>query len=189
MSRTSDKAPRILEFISQFVLENGYAPSVREIGEAVDLHSTASVSYHIKALKKQGLLANPAGKGSKRCLIPTIRPGQIPVVVNFAAGTSPLDIENQDGTVSWDGEPGCFAMHMADDSLTSASILSGDRLVVRPQTAVEDGQVVVVRVDDQAVVGHVSSHDGKTWVENDHTSLDVNSVEVLGLVRSVVRNY
>ena len=50
MPRTSDKADRILEYVNQFVQEHGYAPSVREIGAAVGLRSTASVSYHIQAL-------------------------------------------------------------------------------------------------------------------------------------------
>ena len=56
MPRTSDKAERILEYVNQFVQENGYAPSVREIGAAVGLRSTASVSYHILALQEKGLL-------------------------------------------------------------------------------------------------------------------------------------
>ena len=51
MPRTTDKAEKILEYVNAFVQENGYAPSVREIGAAVGLHSTASVSYHIKALQ------------------------------------------------------------------------------------------------------------------------------------------
>ena len=56
MPRTSDKADKILEYVNRFVQENGYAPSVREIGSAVGLRSTASVSYHIQALQDKGLL-------------------------------------------------------------------------------------------------------------------------------------
>ena len=63
MPRTSDKADRILEYVNQFVQENGYAPSVREIGAAVGLRSTASVSYHIQALQDMGLLQSPGDKG------------------------------------------------------------------------------------------------------------------------------
>ena len=47
MPRTSNKAEMILEYVNQFLQENGYAPSVREIGAAVGLRSTASVSYHL----------------------------------------------------------------------------------------------------------------------------------------------
>ena len=62
MPRTSDKAERILDYVNQFVQENGFAPSVREIGAAVGLRSTASVSYHLQQLQEKGLLGRPAGR-------------------------------------------------------------------------------------------------------------------------------
>ena len=76
MARTSDKADRILEYVNTFVQENGYAPSVREIGAAVGLRSTASVSYHIQALQDKGLLLSPGAKGRKRSIVTNARPGQ-----------------------------------------------------------------------------------------------------------------
>ena len=51
MPRTSNKAQLIVDYVNQFVQENGYSPSVREIGAAVGLRSTASVSYHLQALQ------------------------------------------------------------------------------------------------------------------------------------------
>ena len=62
MSRTSNKADLILEFVNQFAQENGFAPSVREIGAAVGLSSTASVSYHLRQLQDKGLLQSPGQK-------------------------------------------------------------------------------------------------------------------------------
>ena len=62
MPRTSDKAEKILEYVNEFVQENGYAPSVREIGAAVGLRSTASVSYHLHQLQEKGLLISPGSK-------------------------------------------------------------------------------------------------------------------------------
>ena len=79
MPRTSDKAQKILEYVNQFVQENGYAPSVREIGAAVGLRSTASVSYHLQALQEKGLLQAPGAKGRKRAIVASARQGQIPL--------------------------------------------------------------------------------------------------------------
>ena len=59
MPRTSNKAQLILEFVNEFVQENGFAPSVREIGAAVGLRSTASVSYHLQQLQEKGYLQSP----------------------------------------------------------------------------------------------------------------------------------
>ena len=80
MARTSNKSQLILDFVNDFMQENGYAPTVREIGAAVGLRSTASVSYQLQQLQEKGLLAAPAGKGRKRAIVTTQRPGQIPVV-------------------------------------------------------------------------------------------------------------
>ena len=62
MPRTSNKAEKIVEFVNAFVAENGYSPSVREIGEAVGLRSTASVSYHLQALQEKGVFQAPPVK-------------------------------------------------------------------------------------------------------------------------------
>ena len=59
MPRTSDKAQLIMDYVNQFIQENGYSPSVREIGAAVGLLSTASVSYLLLALQEKGLLQSP----------------------------------------------------------------------------------------------------------------------------------
>ena len=59
MPRTSNKSEKIVEFVRQFTLENGFPPSIREIGAAVGLRSTASVSYHLQQLQDKGLLQSP----------------------------------------------------------------------------------------------------------------------------------
>ena len=80
MPRTTDKADKILEFVNDFIQENGYAPSVREIGQAVGLRSTASVSYHLNNMKESGKLRATGTKGAKRATVTAARPGQIPIL-------------------------------------------------------------------------------------------------------------
>ncbi len=192
MARTSDKAGKILEYVNSFVQENGYAPSVREIGAAVGLRSTASVSYHIQALQSKGLLMTPDSKGRKRSIVTGVRPGQIPVVGVVTAGIPILAVENQEGTLCWDGEPGCFALRVRGDSMVGAGILSGDKVVVRPQSTANDGQIVVARIEDEATVKRLSRKNGQVWLlpENDaYEPIDGSEAEIIGLVRGVVREY
>ena len=66
MPRTSTKPEEILKFVNEFVQENGYSPSVREIGEAVGLRSTASVSYHLQALQAKGFLGGAQACSGRR---------------------------------------------------------------------------------------------------------------------------
>ena len=192
MPRTSDKADRILDYVNQFVQEHGYAPSVREIGAAVGLRSTASVSYHIQALQDKGLLLSPDSKGRKRSIVTNVRPGQIPVVGVVTAGMPILAVENREGTMAWDGDPGCFALRVRGDSMVNAGILSGDHVVVRPQQTANDGQIVVARIGDEATVKRLKLTGGQVWLmpENDnYAPIDGSEAEIIGLVKAVVRKY
>ena len=192
MPRTSDKAEKILDYVNQFVQENGYAPSVREIGAAVGLRSTASVSYHIQQLQEKGMLMNPGAKGRKRAIVTNARPGQIPVVGVVTAGIPILAVENQEGTMAWDGDPGCFALRVRGDSMINAGILSGDKVVVRPQQTADDGQIVVAMIGDEATVKRLYRRKGQVWLmpENDnYEPIDGTEAQIVGLVKAVVREY
>ena len=192
MPRTSNKAQLIVDYVNQFIQENGYSPSVREIGAAVGLRSTASVSYHLQALQEKGLLQSPGSKGRKRAIVTTVRPGQIPVVGVVTAGLPILAVENQEGFLSWDGDPGCFALRVRGDSMINAAILSGDLVVVRPQQSADDGQIVVARIGDEATVKRLRRRSGKVWLmpENDsYAPIDGTEAELIGVVRAVVREY
>ena len=192
MPRTTDKPQQILDFVNHFIQENGFAPSVREIGDGVGLRSTASVTYHIRQLQEKGLLCVPAGKGSKRAVITAQRPGQIPVIGVVTAGQPILAFENMEGTMAWDGEPGCFALRVRGDSMINAGILDGDKVVVRPQQTADDGQIVVARIDDEATVKRLSRRNGEIWLlpENPaYQPIDGREAEIVGLVKAVVRTY
>ena len=191
MPRTSNKAQMIMDYVNQFIQENGYPPSVREIGEAVGLRSTASVSYHLQALQEKGLLQSAGVKGRKRALVTGVRPGQIPVVGVVTAGVPILAVENQEGTMPWN-DPGCFALRVRGDSMINAGILSGDKVVVRPQQTADDGQIVVARIEDEATVKRLRRRNGQVWLmpENDnYDPIDGTYAEIIGIVKAVVREY
>ena len=191
MARTSNKSDLILEFVNAFVQENGYAPSIREIGEAVGLRSTASVSYHLQQLQAKGLLLAPGGKGKKRSIVTATRPGQSPVIGVVTAGIPILAVENQEGTMAWDGDPSCFALRVRGDSMINAGILDGDKVVIRPQQTAHEGQIVVARIGDEATVKRISFKNG-VWLlpENpNYEPIDGREAELVGLVKAVVREY
>jgi len=192
MPRTSDKSEKIVEFVRQFTQENGFPPSIREIGTAVGLRSTASVSYHLQQLQEKGLLQAPGAKGRKRTVVTSLRGGYIPVVGVVTAGIPILAVENQEGMMAWDGDPDCFALRIRGDSMIGAGILDGDKVVVRPQQTAQDGQIVVARIGDEATVKRLQRRNGEIWLmpENDlYEPIDGSEAEIIGLVRAVVREY
>jgi len=191
MPRTSNKSQLIVDFVEQFIQENGYAPSIREIGAAVGLSSTASVSYHLQKLQAEGLLRSPGGKGSKRSVVTSQRPGQIPVVGVVTAGMPILAVENQDGTMPWH-DPNCFALRVRGDSMINAGILDGDKVVVRPQQSADNGQIVVARIEDEATVKRLWRKNGEIWLlpENEnYDPIDGTHAQIIGVVKGVVREY
>ena len=192
MPRKSDKAQQIVDFVREFTLENGFAPSIREIGSAVGLSSTASVSYHLNQLKKKGLLVSPSAKGAKRAVVTSQRAGYIPVVGVVTAGLPILAVENQEGSMPWDGDPSCFALRVRGDSMIGAGILDGDKVVVRPQATADDGQIVVALLGDEATVKRLSRKHGQVWLlpENEnYEPIDGSQAQLIGLVKAVLREY
>ncbi|MBO5953862.1 MAG: transcriptional repressor LexA [Oscillospiraceae bacterium] len=192
MPRKSNKAEQIIDYVNRFIQENGYSPSVREIGMAVGLRSTASVSYHLQQLQEKGLLHSPGAKGRKRAIVTAVRPGQIPVVGVVTAGVPILAVENQEGSMAWEGDPSCFALRVRGDSMIGAGILDGDRVVVRPQQTADDGQIVVARLGDEATVKRLRRRDGQVWLlpENPaYEPIDGSEAELVGVVKAIYREY
>ena len=208
MARTTDKRERILEYITQFTRENGYSPSVREICEGVSLASTATVHYHLNALRQEGSI-NMDGKKNRTISLPDRLPiGKIPVVGVVTAGVPILAVlylllsefvnkrlqkkGNIEGYLPWDGDESCFALRVRGDSMINAGILSGDKVVVRPQKTAENGQIVVALLDDSATVKRFHREKGKVWLlpENPaYEPIDGTDCSILGLVKAVVREY
>ena len=192
MPRTSNKSGLILDYVNEFTRENGYAPSVREIGAAVGLRSTASVSYHLQQLQEKGLLQAPGAKGRKRAIVTKVRHGQIPIVGVVRAGVPNLAFEEVEGMHDWDGDPNCYALRVRGDSMIDACILEGDILVIRPQETASDGEIVVARIGDETTVKRLSLKGGQVWLlpENpNYEPIDGREAVILGLVKAVHRMY
>ncbi len=191
MPKTNPREEQVLNFIREFSAENGYAPSIREICAGVGLRSTASVNYHLKNLQQKGMLTL-GEKGRKRAIAAPQRPGQIPLIGTVTAGLPILALENREGTISWDGDPTCFALRVRGDSMINAGIFSGDVVVVRPQPTADDGQIVVARLEDEATVKRLRRRNGEIWLmpENEaYTPIDGAYAQIVGVVKALVREY
>ena len=191
MPKTNPREEQVLNFIREFSAENGYAPSIREICAGVGLRSTASVNYHLKNLQQKGMLTL-GEKGRKRAIVAPQRPGQIPLIGTVTAGLPILALENREGTISWDGDPTCFALRVRGDSMINAGIFSGDVVVVRPQPTADDGQIVVARLEDEATVKRLRRRNGQIWLmpENEaYAPIDGTYAQIVGVVKALVREY
>ena len=192
MARTTDKREKILQFVTQFIRENHYAPSVREICAAVGLQSTATVHYHLNALRESGLIQMDEMKKRTITLPDAQRPDRIPVIGVVTAGIPILAVENIEGYIPWDGESGCFALRVRGDSMIGAGILDGDKVVVRPQQSAENGEIVVALLEDSATVKRLKKKGAEVWLmpENPaYSPIDGRAASILGKVKAVIREY
>ena len=192
MARTSNKREQILNFLTQFMNEHGYAPTVREICNAVGLQSTATVHYHLNALRDAGLIEVDEMKKRAISLPDAQRADRIPVVGVVTAGVPILATENIEGYIPWDGESGCFVLRVRGDSMIGAGILDGDKVVVRPQPDAENGQIVVALLDDSATVKRLKKTGRDVWLMPENPSYEPipgNEAKILGRVKALIREY
>ena len=86
----------------------------------------------------------------------------------------------------------CFDRRVRGDSMINAGILEGDKVVVRPQSSADNGQIVVARIEDEATVKRLLRRNGQVWLmpENDnYAPIDGTHAEIIGVVKGVVREY
>lgn len=165
----TDRQEKILSFIQQFQRESGYPPTLREIGKHFGISSTFGVKRHLDALVKKGYL-NILGNASRGISInkdELFNPepinisekesNKIPIIGRVAAGSPILAEENIEGSVLIDQtflkkSDNCFALKVKGDSMIDAGIFDGDLVIVSPQMAANNGDIIVARISDEVTV-------------------------------------
>ena len=195
---------KILQVIKTAVEDQGYPPSMREIGEKAGLSSTASVTYQLQILEEKGWIRRDASRG--RAIEITL-PGQdgeaapqdktrlIPLVGRIAAG-NPILAEQEVEEVlplpeSIVGKGDLFLLQVKGDSMIDAAICDGDYVVIRAQKDCEKGEIVAAMIDGEATVKTWSKKDGHFWLlpaNDDYAPIPADNAEILGKVTAVLRS-
>ncbi|MFC4856864.1 transcriptional repressor LexA [Actinophytocola glycyrrhizae] len=204
-STLPERQQRILATIRDWVVEHGYSPSTRQIGDAVGLRSTSSVSKHLASLEDKGFLrrsasvsrpidvraflAGPAGAGESGDSVP------VPVVGDIAAGVPIAAQEHVDDVLTLPrgltGRGNVFGLRVRGDSMVDAAICDGDIVVVRQEREAHSGQIVAAMIDEEATVKVYRRRDGHVYLEPRNPAYDVidgDRAVVLGVVVSVLRS-
>ncbi|MDY3986205.1 transcriptional repressor LexA [Dysosmobacter sp.] len=198
MVQLSKMQQKIYDYIVSCIQDQGYPPSVREIGEAVGLKSPSTVHFHLKHLEEAGVIEKGAGKG--RAITLTEPPAveqedRVPIVGNVAAGSPILAEECIEDYLTFDtgGRSGeYFALRVRGESMLNAGILPGDLVVVRRQQTANNGEIVVAMIEDEATVKRFSRQNGHIWLlpENEaYSPIDGTYAQILGKVAAMVRRY
>ena len=188
-----NKAEAIFNYMTDFIRENGYPPTVREICAELDIKSTSTVHRYLKELQADGRISIGENQNRAITIKNTTPPGTIPVLGHVAAGSPILAEEEVDEYVPFGGDTAnLFALHVHGNSMIKCGILDGDIVVVRRTPEARNGQIVVALVEDSATVKRFYKEDGHFRLQpenDDYEPIIVDSVEILGKVVSVMRSY
>ena len=209
-AETTKKEKAILKFIETQVLENGYPPSVREIGKAVGLSSTATVHGYLAKLTKKGYIKKEDQKGRTLRVLkggladngkPSPKPlyngrelVDVPVIGKITAGAPILAVENVTDTfpipIDFVGNSESFMLTVRGESMIEAGILDGDYILVKRQNSARNGQIVVALIEDEATVKTFYKEKDYIRLQPENSTMDpiiVPDCKILGVVGGVFR--
>jgi repressor LexA len=193
----NDRARGILAFIQRFTRENGYPPTIREIGEAFEISSTNGVRYYLNLLERGGHLKR-SGKISRGIgTITPLPPPGIPILGRVAAGQPILAEESFEGTLDpsqlFGDIKGLFALRVRGDSMIDAGIFAGDHVVVRSQERANPGEMIVALIGEEATVKYYRPQGERIELRPANRSYEPIMVakdetfQILGVVKGVIR--
>ena len=206
---------QILRYITKQIQSNGYAPSVREIGKAVGLSSTATVHSHLQKLEKLGYIKKENQKGRTLRILKKEddlyepkrlqrEPSKafhnkkemvdVPVVGKITAGSPILAVQNVTDTfpipLDFVGNSQSFMLVVSGESMIEAGILDGDYILVRRQNVAENGEIIVALIDDEATVKTFYKEKDHIRLQPENSTMDpiiVPDCKILGKVIGVFR--
>jgi repressor LexA len=192
---------QILQYIVQHLETHGYPPTVREIGEAVNLSSSSTVHAHLRNLEGKGLIQREAVltraikvvAGATSSFKPK-RLVTLPVVGRVAAGKPSLAVEDIEDvfTIPQDmlsGEDG-FMLQVKGDSMIEDGVNDGDYVIVRRQPVANNGETVVAMVDGEATVKRFYKEDGRIRLQPANSTMQpmyFENVELVGKIVGLIR--
>jgi repressor LexA len=195
------KQKQILDYIEQFIDDNGYSPSYREIAEHFGFSSVATVAEHVENLRLKGYLSNEAGYRSLQVKEVSVEREQgleilsIPLLGAIQAGR-PIEAVRTSETLEIPRDMmsrNVFALRVKGDSMIDDGILDGDYVVVEPCQSPKNGDIIVALIDKDDVTLK------RFYREKDHIRLQpankryqpirVKKVTIQGKVRGVIRKF
>ena len=198
--KITPKQKEILEYIKKELLNRGYPPSVREIGEAVELRSTSSVFAHLEKLEKNGYIRRDPTKPraieiiddnfnlARREVV------NVPLVGHVAAGEPILAVQNIENYFPVPAEymPAnqSFLLKVKGDSMIRAGINSGDLILVEQCKDARNGDIVVALIENSATVKTFYKEQGHIRLQPENETMDpiiVKDCTILGKVFGVFR--
>jgi len=190
---------KLLQFITQYITQNGHGPTLKEIGEALNINSKGTVHRYVESLVKKKHLRR-TGRGWRGIRLTGERDRRLtilPLEGRIAAG-KPIEAIPDQEEVNFSDlllGPDRFVLKVAGDSMIDAGILDGDLVVIQKSHTAENGNIVVALIDNEEVtLKRLRKHGDRIELVPDNPSLNsmiypTNRVHIQGVVVGQVRIY
>ena len=157
MKKGDLRLQEIYSYIKNFIDDNGFPPSVREIGEKFAIKSTSTVHYYLEKLREQGLITQDFNKKRAFTLKQSRSHSQyVPLLGKVSAGKGMLAVENIEGEYPLPQDlftgDNMFMLRVEGDSMINAGIADGDFVIVNSQSSADINEIVVAMWQDKATV-------------------------------------
>ena len=193
----------ILQFVLEYVQNEGYPPSIREIGAKFDIGSLRGVTVHLDALEKKGYISRSNTPRSIKVTHPhyqtSNRVSMLPLVGSIAAGSPIIADENVEDLIPVPSEmvnkiEGAFLLRVKGDSMSGEGIMPRDLVMVKPQRTANQGDLVAVLLGDEATVKRINfSKDGvKLMPSNPNYEpipVEQENSMIIGKIVGLLRDY
>jgi repressor LexA len=199
----------VLDFIADFVEENGYSPSYEELAQGLKLASLATVHKHIQALESRSYLRRMFNQSrsievsakyvqERRKNRQTVRSNEVPLAGRIAAGSPVEAIEGQDTLQFADfaGKGDTFALQVSGESMIEDHIMSGDYVLLERTQQANDGEIVAALVGGRETTLKRLYHEpsGRIRLQPSNANMqpilvDAAEVQIQGRVLAVLRKY
>ena len=198
MNEMTPRERSVFEYIKNSLSDNGYAPSVRDIRDALGFKSTSTVHMYLTRLADRGLINRDEGKSRAIYMEGVGASNQVPLVGRVTAGKPILAQEDFEGYINFCASSVCcrpenlFALNVKGESMIEAGILDGDVVIVDKRTYAENGEIVVALIGEEATVKTFYKEDGHYRLQPENKTMDPiisDNVVILGKVVASLRLY
>jgi len=211
----TDRQQEVFNFIISHIEEKGYPPTIREMQLGLTIGSLRGVTIHLDALQKKGYIERQSSKDGPRHargiqILAHLEPRsldeiaglrRLPLIGTIAAGTPLLANQNIEDFVAVPNQllrtsaSDCFLLRIQGESMTGAHILPGDLVVIQPQATAENGDIVAVRLGEEATVKKFARHGNRIELQAQNPNFapiplrKADNAAIIGKVIGLLRGY
>lgn len=199
--RKCNKEEELFNFIKSHQEEYGYPPTVREMCRAIKVSSTSTISYYLNKLETSGQIKkNPNKNRALEVVGEAINNfsnySRIPIVGKITAGEPILAVENTEEYLLaspnlFRGE-GLFILTVSGESMINAGIYNGDKIIVKQQTYVDNGEIAAVLIDGCATVKRFYKEENRYRLQPENDTMQpiyTDHCTILGKVIGLIRKF